>query len=215
MTRAVTYDLAGGGTRAQALEVCVAALQRGECIVLNIDGTWCLVADAFSRAGTQSLLHARKRGRGAPLPLLVKDATLAHALWAQVNADAAALMRRFWPGHLSLIGQPGPSLSWDLAAAGALDSLTLRMPVDDFARAVLAEVGPCAHLACPPDHNLEDLHASIGDDASVYVQPVAPRSFAATTVVDVRSFAPIVVRAGAIPVEDLVQTCPALVLPTE
>lgn len=215
MTRAVTYDLADAEVHATALQVCVAALQRGECIVLNIDGTWCLVADAFSPAGTQSLLHARKRGRGAPLPVLVKDSTVAHALWAQVNADAAALMRRFWPGHLTLIGQPGASLAWDLAAAGKVDSLALRMPADEFVRALVSEIGPCAHIGCAPDQDLESLRAEMGDDASVYVNPETPRPCAATTVVDVRSLAPVVVRAGAISVDDLAQTCPALVLPTE
>lgn len=211
MTRAVSYDLADGAQSGTAHDVCVSALQRGECIVLNVDGTWCVVADAFSAAGTQSLLNARRRGRGAPLPVLVKDATLAHALWAQVNADAAALMRQCWPGPLTLIGQPGSSLAWDLAAAGKVDSLSLRMPVDAFVRGVVNAVGPCAYIACPPDQDFDALRSAIGDDASVFVMPATLMPSAVTTVVDVRSFAPVLVRSGAIPAEAIAQTCPALV----
>lgn len=210
MTRAVTYDLADESIVDTALSVCASALQRGECIVLNVDGTWCVVADAFSPAGTASLLNARRRGRGAPLPILIKDSTVAYALWSQVDADAAALMRRFWPGPLTLIGRPGTSLVWDLAAAGRVASVSARMPQDEFVQRILSEVGPCTYLACPPAHSADELRLMIGDDASVYVTPAVPTSVQATTVVDVRGYAPILVRAGAIAADELRKVCPAL-----
>lgn len=210
MTRAVDYDLASPHAAETALAVSVAALQRGECIVINVDGTWCIAADAFSAAGTASLLHARGRGRGAPLPVLVKNPATAHALWADVNADAAALMRAFWPGPLTLIGRPAASLAWDLAAAGTVTSVGLRMPRDAFAIALLAHCGPLAHLACPAGSSIDDLRRQIGDDASVYVRPAADLQSAATTVVDVRGYAPVLVRHGQIDEQEIRRICPAL-----
>lgn len=213
MTRPVAYDLNDAGASAKALEVSAAALQRGECIVANVDGAWCVIADAFSVAGTHSLLHARRRGRGAPLPVLVKDSTLAHALWVQVNADAAALMRAFWPGPLTLVGQPGTSLTWDLAAAGRVESISLRVAEDQFVRDLVATVGPCAYIACPAESDFDQLQQQMGGDASVFVSTQSPHMPVMTTVVDVRSYAPILVREGAISKAAIAAICPALATP--
>ena len=52
------------------------------------------------------------------------------------------LIKAFWPGPLTLVFKAQSSLMWDLGETNG--TVALRMPQDDIALEVLAEVGPMA-----------------------------------------------------------------------
>lgn len=219
MTRAVVYDLTTE-TDGVALDVAVAALGRGEVVWTHVHGSGCLIADAFSMPGVAALLQARVRGRGAGLPVLVRDTTVVHALFEDVSLDAAALMTAHWPGPLTLLGVPTPSLTWDIGAAGRLAAVAVSMAPEGFAAELVARVGPCVYLQAHSDalvlETALQAHARMADAVSVYVQqgkPGATSAVGPTTIVDVRTTPATVVRAGAIPASVLRATCPGLVSP--
>lgn len=218
MTRAVVYDLDAGADRDTALDVAAAALGRGEVVWAQVHGTGCLIADAFSVQGVTTLLHARTRGRGAGLPVLVREPAVVHALFETVGIDAAALMAAQWPGPLTLLGNPTPSLQWDLGAAGRLAAVAVTMPEPGFAADLVARVGPCAYLQAHPDahaqESAEQARARMGDAVAVYVQESAPQptdTRLPTSIVDVRTTPAVLVRPGAVPLEALRTTCPGLI----
>ena len=81
----VTEDAAVGVVQA------VAALQRGELVVLPTDTVYGVAADAFSPAAVERLLAAKGRGRDMPVPVLVGDARGLHGLAADVTEQMQAL----------------------------------------------------------------------------------------------------------------------------
>lgn len=229
MTRAVVYDVAAGADVKNALNVAQAALSRGEVVWARVHGVGCLIADAFSPQGVAALLQARTRGRGAGLPVLVRDGSVVHALFAEVNADALALMAAHWPGPLTLLGTPAPSLKWDIGAAGELIAVAVTMPDSQFVTDLVSAVGPCVYLQAHSDAQVQETADEacnrIADLVSVYVQlPEAQMKESAesgsgdstrlpTSIVDVRSTPAVLARSGAMSAAKIRVTCPGLVEP--
>ena len=215
MARAVTYRL-GDADFDSVVQVCAAALGRGEVVWAHVDGVSCLIADAFSPSAVALLLQARQRGRGAGLPVLVRDASVVHALFSNVDIDATALMSNYWPGPLTLIGAPSPSLHWDLGAAGQLSGVSVRMPTDAFISALVAATGPCVYLSSNPSAEVEsaaEAQTRMGDSVACYVDPAATTTDPAlrTSIVDVRANPCVLLREGAITYASMLTTCPGLV----
>ncbi|MDY5159423.1 L-threonylcarbamoyladenylate synthase, partial [Actinotignum timonense] len=84
-------------------DAAVAALARGELVVLPTDTVYGLGADAFSRAAVTRLLTAKGRGRDKPSPVLVASMDDAARLTSGIPAGARALAAAYWPGALTLI----------------------------------------------------------------------------------------------------------------
>jgi len=225
VTRAVLYDFTADGDRDTAVNVAVAALGRGEVIWARVHGVGCLIADAFSPQGVAAALHARTRGRGSGLPVLVRDSSVVHALFAEVTLDATALMTAHWPGGLTLLGVPTPSLQWDIGAAGALSAVAVTMPDSDLVLEIVSAVGPCVYLQAHADSQVQEsansAQARMGDTVAVYLETTASHAHESdpsgaripTSIVDVRSTPVILRRAGAVATADLQVTCPGLVVP--
>lgn len=215
MTRAVSYDICDEQVRPTAEQVCIAALGRGEVVYADVDGQSCLIVDAFSAAGIAGLLTARNRGRGAAAAVLVRDSSVAEALFADVDFDARALMRNYWPGALTLVGTPTPSLRWDLGASGELVGLSLRQPADAFVRTLLDAIGPCAYLSVLGVASRTAAQQLMGDLVACYATcgdgdaPSTAPSMV-TSIVDVRSTPPVLLREGKLSFEQLHETCPGL-----
>lgn len=229
MTRAVVYDISAGADVENALTVAQAALSRGEVVWARVHGVGCLIADAFSVQGVTALLQARTRGRGAGLPVLVRDSSVVHALFADVNADALALMAAHWPGPLTLLGTPTASLKWDIGAAGELVAVAVTMADSQFVTDLVSSVGPCVYLQAHSDSHVQEkadeARSRMADLVSVYVQLPEPQPSESaqagqgqstrlpTSIVDVRSTPAVLVRAGAISATQIRVTCPGLVEP--
>lgn len=187
--------------RAAGTRAAVTAMRSGRLVIAPADYHYAVITDAFSGPGLQRLREARGVPEGSAVPVFIDRRTTLHALWGRVPRDAEILARNFWPGPLTLIGRPQLSLAW---SAGVGDAVAIRMPAHPWMLELVAAVGPIAatgaHVAGgPPATRLADCDTtsvSIGLDGGEL--PGGP----ASTVVDLRHGVD-VVRAGAIPAEDI------------
>jgi L-threonylcarbamoyladenylate synthase len=216
MVVSALYDMADPETRSIGLTAAARACRRGRLIVLPVDSAYGIGTEAFSIPGVTRLLEAKGRGRGAPVPVLVGRIDAIHGLLS-VGPAADALATAFWPGSLTLVGRAQPSLAWDLGASSADAPVAIRMPLHPVAIALLREVGPMAITGVTsadgtPARSAQECTETLGAHASVVldggVLPPAPPS----TVVDVTGPAPVLLRAGAVSVQDLAAVCPDLVV---
>ncbi|KRO37144.1 MAG: hypothetical protein ABR55_05090, partial [Actinobacteria bacterium BACL15 MAG-120823-bin78] len=62
----------------------------------------------------------------------------------ELTPEIKAMMKKFWPGMLSLNVRPQLGLSWDLGDGNQLDRVSLRIPKAKFAKALVSQTGPLA-----------------------------------------------------------------------
>jgi len=129
---------------------------------------------------------------------------------------ARTLIEAFWPGGLSLVVEHAPSLSWDLGDARG--TVMVRMPLHPVALDLLRLVGPMAVSSAnrsgqPPATTAAAAAAQLGDDVSVYLEGGESPIGVASTVVDLTSPVPRVLRQGAVSIDRLRDVIGDLELP--
>ncbi len=191
----------------------VAALRRGDLVVLPTDTVYGLAADAFSPPAVDRLLAAKGRGRDMPVPVLVGAWRGMDGLAQAVTPTMRSLVEAFWPGPLTLIVRAAPSLAWDLGETRG--TVAVRMPLHPVALAVLAETGPLAVSSAnrtgqPPATDAAEAERQLGTAVAVYLEAGSSGDAVASTILDLTGDRPQLRRAGAVPLADLRELLPDL-----
>ena len=122
------------------VEVTAQALSDGALVLLPTETVYGLAADASNPLAVAAIYQAKGRPSFNPLIAHVADLEAARAI-AVLDERALKLARAFWPGPLTLVAPiRAPELVCDLARAG-LDTVAVRVPGHDLARAVLRALG--------------------------------------------------------------------------
>ena len=196
-----TFDCSDPGQRPVGIASAISALKGGRLVVLPTDTVYGIGADAFDNAAVAALLAAKGRGRDMPVPVLVGSWHTIDGLVYSVPPPARELIRAFWPGALSLVVRQAPSLQWDLGDANG--TVMLRMPLHPVAIELLREVGPMAVSSAnvsgrPAAVTAADARNQLGDHVEVYLESGPSARQAASTIVDLTSGQPRVLREGPI-----------------
>ena len=200
------YDCSDPEQRAAGLKAAVEAVRRGELIVLPTDTVYGIGADAFSPAAVTSLLAAKRRGRDMPPPVLVGTVRAATALVEELSDAGRDLIGEFWPGGLTLVCRAQRMLSWDLGDARG--TVAIRMPLHPVALELLKETGPLAVSSAnvsgmPAATTVDEAVDQLGDTVAVFLDDGPATGGVPSTIVDLTGVVPRLLRAGAIPVEEL------------
>jgi len=137
MMRETTLEL---GPDAAGIAKAVTIWKDGGLVAFPTETVYGLGADATNGTAVAKIYAAK--GRPAFNPLIIHVASLAVAReFGEVNALAAQIADRFWPGPLSMVLpiKPGSGLS-ELTTAG-LDTVAIRVPQNPVARDLLEAFG--------------------------------------------------------------------------
>jgi len=144
-----------------AVATAVAALERGELIVMPTETVYGLAADPRVPGTVERIYAAKQRDRGKPLQMLVSGVEVIAAMGFTLNAVERRLAERFWPGALTLIVTDGER------------SEGFRVPDLDVALAVIRKAGGALRATSantsgePPALTAEDAAACLGDAVAV------------------------------------------------
>jgi L-threonylcarbamoyladenylate synthase len=138
-TRVAPADAAGIGEAAEILRA-------GGLVGLPTETVYGLAGLATSDAAVAEIYAVKGRPTFNPLISHFADAEAA-ARAAVFDSFALRLAERFWPGPLTLVAPVAADCRISLLARAGLDTLALRVPGADIARALIAAVG--APLAAP------------------------------------------------------------------
>jgi tRNA threonylcarbamoyl adenosine modification protein (Sua5/YciO/YrdC/YwlC family) len=208
-----THDCTDGADRAAAIADAANAVRRGELVVLPTDTVYGIGADAFSPNAVRRLLDAKGRGRDVPVPVLVGSWRTVNGLTEDLSDTAKDLIAAFWPGALTLVLRQGAGLTWDLGDARG--TVAVRMPLHPVAIELLSETGPLA-VSSANRHGVEaattmhEAQAQLGASVAVYLDggPSADRT--PSTIVDLTGPLPLILREGAVTIEQLAAVVPGL-----
>jgi L-threonylcarbamoyladenylate synthase len=122
------------------------ALRAGGLVAMPTETVYGLAADATSERAVAAIYAAKERPAINPLiaHVLSLEAAREHALFAP---EAERLARAFWPGPLTLVLPVAPTCRISLLARAGLDTVALRVPSHETARALIEAAG--VPLAAP------------------------------------------------------------------
>ncbi len=126
----------------QAIAKAAQILKNNGIIAFPTETVYGLGADAFSPAAVKKVFIAK--GRPADDPLIVHVASIADAKKAvkKIPAVAHRLMKKYWPGPLTLVMQKSNRVPKEVTAG--LPTVAIRMPNHPVALALCKKFGPIA-----------------------------------------------------------------------
>jgi L-threonylcarbamoyladenylate synthase len=130
----------------EAIAAAAACLRAGGLVAMPTETVYGLAADATSDAAVAAIYAAKERPAINPLISHVLDIEAAreHAIF---GSEAETLARAFWPGALTLVLPVASSCRVSLLARAGLDTVAVRSPSHETARALIA--GASVPLAAP------------------------------------------------------------------
>ena len=130
----------------EAIAAAATCLRAGGLVAMPTETVYGLAADATSDAAVAAIYAAKERPAINPLIAHVLDIEAAreHGLF---GPEAETLARAFWPGPLTLVLPVAPASRISLLARAGLDSVALRAPSHETARALIEAAG--VPLAAP------------------------------------------------------------------
>jgi L-threonylcarbamoyladenylate synthase len=198
-----TVVVTRGSTR-EAVRLAVETLGRGEVVAFPTDTVYGIAANATDPEAVRRLFAAKGRPSDKPLPILLADGDDLDRVADPIPA-AARLLARCWPGPLTLVVPLAPHAGLCPEVTAGLDTIGVRVPDHDLARAVLrAAEFPVAVTSANLSGEREAMAAAevadaLGESVSLILDGGRCSGGVPSTVVDVTVSPPAVLREGAIP----------------
>ncbi len=196
------------------LAIAAAALREGLLVVIPTETVYGLGANALDARALARVFEAKERPSFDPLIVHVSEPEGADEV-ADIRVPyARELMDRFWPGPLTLV-LPKKACVPDLATSG-LPNVAVRCPAHPVAREIIRLAGvPVAAPSANPFGRLSPTKAShvaawLGDRVDYIVDGGSCAIGVESTVLDLTSDPPLVLRPGGLAVELLREVAPSV-----
>jgi L-threonylcarbamoyladenylate synthase len=121
---------------AETIAAAAACLRAGGLVAMPTETVYGLAADATSDAAVAGIYAAKGRPTFNPLIAHVLDVAAARRE-GEFSREAEKLAEAFWPGPLTLVAPAAPSCRVSLLARAGLDTLAIRVPAHETARALI------------------------------------------------------------------------------
>jgi L-threonylcarbamoyladenylate synthase len=187
------------------LAVAVRTLAQGGVVVYPTETLYGLGVDASNPAALHRLVALKGREPGKPILVLVGDMTMLAALVDDIPPAAHRLMRRFWPGPLTVVLRARADVSPVLT--GGSGTIGVRLSSHPTARTLPLQLGrpvtaPSANpRGQPPPRTVAEARRYFGRTVDHYVDGGLVQGIP-STVVDARG-ALRVIRHGAVPATEI------------
>jgi len=189
-------------------------LAAGQLVAFPTETVYGLGANALDAAAVRQIYQVKGRPSDNPLIVHIGASEQAGEL-AEVTPLARRLMRAFWPGPLTLVLPARPGLL-PPETTGGLPTVGLRMPAHPAALQLLQEAGlpvaaPSANLSGRPSPTgAEHVFHDLQDKIPLIINGGECLAGLESTVLDLASEVPAILRPGVITAADLADLLPGL-----
>jgi len=191
----------------KAFSEAATILQAGGLVALPTETVYGLAADASNDAAVMKIYAAKKRPAHNPLIVHIMDPKDV-SVWAKPNAMATSLIKAFWPGALTLV-LPKSNKAVSAAAGAGLKTVAIRCPktlwTSAFIKAgfrgpiVMPSANRSGHISPTTAQHVAD---DLGDKVELIIDGGACPNGIESTVLKIEHDHAVLLRPGAIPVED-------------
>ncbi len=191
-----------GAPQRDAIAEAAKWIVQGRVVAIPTDTLYGLAVDPFRADAVARAFEVKGRAVERALPLIAADVAQITLQIGALSPLAQQLADRYWPGPLTMLLPAPPSLAADVSAGTG--AVGVRVPAHEIARAICAA---CGRVVTATSANTSGMPATASPDAveetlggridfllDAGPSPGGPPS----TIVDVTSAEPRLVRAGAI-----------------
>ncbi len=190
-------------------KAAVRALQEGEVVGMPTETVYGLGADARNPEAVKKIYEAKGRPSDNPLIVHVSSKEMINSLVSEITPIAHVLIDAFMPGPITIVMKKSDVIPSCVSAG--LDTVGIRFPIHPIAQKLIDMSGvpiaaPSANLSGSPsptkaEHVMKDMHGRIpyivdGGECQVGLE---------STVVDATGEWPVVLRPGAITIDDMAE----------
>ena len=182
-------------------------VQAGKLIVFPTDTLYGLACAPTNSAALRDIYAAKSRSTLKALPVLIGTLEQLDQLVENIPPQARHLMERFWPGALTLVLPKQAHLPSELTP---YPGLAVRMPNHPFALELLQALGPLAVTSAnlsdqTNPQTAQEVFAQLAGRVDLILDGGKLKIGQASTIVDCTGAEPMLLRAGPIPFETLLQ----------
>lgn len=189
------------------LKYAAEIIKAGGLVAFPTETVYGLGADALNESAVEKIFKAKGRPSDNPLIVHISDRSQLGRLVKTIPQNTEKLIDRFWPGPLTLVMEKSDIVP-SIISAG-LDTVAIRMPSHPVAVMLIKMSGvpvaaPSANISGKPSpttamHVIDDLYGKIdavidAGDTNLGLE---------STVLDLTSVPPVILRPGCITSEDL------------
>lgn len=195
----------------QLLQQAVEILLQGGLIAYPTDTVYGLGVDAYNEEAVAKVYQVKQRPVDQPLPLLLSDESGLNNLTNVVPDVAWRLMKRFWPGGLTLVVFANPSVPRWVTTGG--DTVAVRVPNHPLTLKLIRKfgkplIGTSANLSgCPSVTSAEEVRDQLGDKLDFLLDGGVCPGGIESTVLDVTGKTPTILREGAVSHDEIAKVC--------
>jgi len=192
------------------IAVALEHLRRGGVVAIPTDTLYGLAADVFNDAALERIYTIKGRPSDRAIPVLVANWDQVERVTRDIPPAARQLAERFWPGQLTLVMRKAAWMT-DLITGGR-DSVAVRMPDHPVPLALATELsrpitGTSANLSGAPNLlSLDAVVAELGNKVDYIVRCGPAPQGIGSTIIDLTTCAPRLLRHGAVPFQQVLQT---------
>ncbi len=188
------------------LSDAIKALNNGEAVVYPTDTLYALGADIYNEGAVKKIFEIKRRPYSCPFPVAVANFDEIDKI-SYTNDLVKRVAKRFLPGPLTLILKKKDSVS--SIVTGGLDKIAVRIPKNDVALNLLSRFGPLTATSAnihgkKTSYVIKDLKMQFSSEISVYLDD-GRLDAKPSTIVDLTSKKPIIVRKGPIKKEEIME----------
>ena len=200
------------------VEQGILILKQGGIVAFPTDTVYGLGA-MVTRHAVERVYRVKGRPRSMPLPLLLADKSQIGEVAGPVTPAAWLLAERFLPGALTIVLFKSKSVPGFITAGDK--TVALRIPDHPIPVALIRGigapiVGTSANLSGQPSAlTAEEVYAQLGDKVDLIIDGGRCPGGRESTIVDLTGETPLILREGAISMEELKQVCPNIVVKGE
>ena len=199
---AVTVKIDSNNPDSATLQKIIEFIRAGKTIAFPTETFYALGASAYNEEALKKVFEIKGRNFNKPLPLLIEGEAMLQEVVDSIPATAASLMQEFWPGGLTLIFRVSPKIP-PLATAHT-NTIAVRNSSHALARLLVKSSG---HPLTATSANLSgqkscssasEVAESIGNAVDLIIDGGQTEGLLPSTIVDLTSTPPEIVREGII-----------------
>jgi L-threonylcarbamoyladenylate synthase len=195
-------------------ETAAAILNRGGVVAFPTETVYGLGAAICHPEAIEGIFRAKGRPRDNPLIVHIHDIGQLPDVAREISSGARKLIEWFFPGPLTLVFRKSPSVP-DIVTAG-MDTVGVRCPRNPVAQEFLrhaccAVAAPSANISgLPSSTSWEAVHRDLDGKISCILKGGQSDIGLESTIVDCSAQRPLLLRAGAITLEQLREVLPEI-----
>ncbi len=187
-------------------------IKKGGIVAFPTETVYGLGASVFDEKAIRKIFEAKQRPNDNPLIAHVGNLEQIKLLVAEITPNAQKFIEAFFPAPLTLVLPKSPNVP--LIATAGLETIGVRMPKNRLAQEFLQFcetplVAPSANLSGRPSPtNWQAVFEDLNERIDCILQGETTEIGLESTVVDCTSEIPLILRSGAITLEDLRKIIP-------